>query len=121
MKIRELIEATVGIEKLNNVSTDIDLDMDVNISTDTRTIKQGDFYLPLKGASFDGEKFIDQAVEKGAVGTFCTQDCSANTFFIKVPDTLTAYLQLANYRRKKLNPIVVAINNDKRTCSFCYE
>ena len=109
MKIRELIEATVGNEKLNNVSTDIDLDMDVNISTDTRTIKQGDFYLPLKGASFDGEKFIDQAVEKGAVGTFCTQDCSANTFFIKVPDTLTAYLQLANYRRKKLNPIVVAI------------
>ena len=109
MKIRELIEATVGNEKLNNVSPDIDLDMDVNISTDTRTIKQGDFYLPLKGASFDGEKFIDQAVEKGAVGTFCTQDCSANTFFIKVPDTLTAYLQLANYRRKKLNPIVVAI------------
>ena len=109
MKIRELIEATVGNEKLNNVSPDIDLDMDVNISTDTRTIKQGDFYLPLKGASFDGEKFIDQAIEKGAVGAFCTKDCSANTFLIKVPDTLTAYLQLANYRRKKLNPIVVAI------------
>lgn len=109
MKIRELIEATVGNEKLNNISPDIDLDLDVNISTDTRTIKQGDFYLPLKGASFDGEKFIDQAIEKGAVGAFCTKDCSANTFLIKVSDTLTAYLQLANYRRKKLNPIVVAI------------
>ena len=29
--------------------------------------------------------------------------------FLQVPDTLTAYLQLANYRRKKLNPTVVAI------------
>ena len=24
------------------------------ISTDTRTIEQGDFYIPLKGANFDG-------------------------------------------------------------------
>ena len=36
----------------------IENDIDVEISTDTRTIKEGDFYLPLKGASFDGENFI---------------------------------------------------------------
>ena len=114
MKIRELIEAT-GCTVLGN----IDLDIDVNISTDTRTIKQGDFYLPLKGASFDGEKFIDQALEKGAVGSFYTIDnilprptgegWGEGAVFLQVPNTLTAYLQLANYRRKKLNPIVVAI------------
>ena len=107
MKIRELLEATgVNIE---DVSADTDLDMDVKISTDTRTIKEGDFYLPLKGASFDGEKFIEQALEKGAVGSFCTTEHNINAFLIKVPDTLTAYLQLANYRRNKLNPTVVAI------------
>ena len=27
-------------------------------STDTRTIKQGEIYIPLKGESFDGENFI---------------------------------------------------------------
>ena len=110
MKIRELIEATgvnigVGVNKAEYP----DLDLEVNISTDTRTIKPGDFYLPLKGASFDGEKFIGQAVEKGAIGAFCTKDNNLNAFLLKVPDTLTAYLQLANYRRNKLNPTVVAI------------
>ena len=42
------------------------------ISTDTRTIEQGDFYIPLKGANFDGEKFIQQAVDKGAIGYLTT-------------------------------------------------
>ena len=104
MKIRELIEATQA-----KVTGNIDLEKDVTISTDTRTIKEGDFYLPLKGASFDGEKFIDQALEKGAAGSFCTTEHDVNAFLLKVSDTLTAYLQLANYRRNKFNPIVVAI------------
>ena len=99
MKISELISVT-GAEVL----ADYD-DIDVSISTDTRTIKKGDFYLPLKGESFDGEKFISQALEKGAIGAFCTE----NGGTLKVKDTLTAYLQLANYRRLKLNPTVVAI------------
>ena len=100
MKIKELIEATNA-----KVIKPLDENLDVKISTDTRTIKDGDFYLPLKGASFDGEKFIDQALEKGAVGAFCTKD-GGN---LQVTDTLTAYLELANYRRKKLNFKVVAI------------
>ena len=132
MKISELIKATDA-----KVFGDFDPELDVKISTDTRTIQKGDFYLPLKGASFDGEKFIDQALEKGAVGAFCTsiENHSSPTFplkdkennnlllagegdrrsdeveklFLQVPDTLIAYLQLANYRRNKLNPKVVAI------------
>ena len=100
MKIRELIEAT-GAKVLKQC----DLEQEVRISTDTRTIQAGDFYLPLKGASFDGEKFIEQAVEKGAVGAFCTGDGGT----LQVKDTLEAYLRLANYRRNKLNFTVVAV------------
>ena len=100
MKIKELIKATNA-----KVIKEIDENLEVNISTDTRTIKDGDFYLPLKGVSFDGEKFISQALEKGAVGAFCT----GNDGNLQVENTLTAYLELANYRRKKLNFKVVAI------------
>lgn len=100
MKIREIIEVCDA-----EVLSEIDLDLEVKISTDTRTIQKGDFYLPLKGASFDGEKFIDQALEKGAVGAFCTGDRGT----LKVKDTLEAYLKLANYRRKKLDFKVIAI------------
>ena len=105
MKIRDLLLATDIEKKLEEDK----LELDVRISTDTRTIQKGDFYLPLKGASFDGENFIQQAIEKGAIGYFCTKDNDVKALQIKVPDTLKAYLQLANYRRKKLNSTVVAI------------
>ncbi|HIS37276.1 TPA: UDP-N-acetylmuramoyl-tripeptide--D-alanyl-D-alanine ligase [Candidatus Scatousia excrementigallinarum] len=81
------------------------------ISTDTRTIKQGELYLPLKGASFDGEKFLQNAVEAGACGCFITgDDCPENAqLVLRVSDTLEAYLKLANYARRAHNPKVVAI------------
>ena len=104
MKISELIQVTNA-----NVFGNYDEDLEVQISTDTRTIQKGDLYLPLKGASFDGEKFIDQAFEKGAIGVFCTSKPEIDNLFLQVPDTLIAYLQLANYRRNKLNFKVVAI------------
>ena len=114
MKISELIKATNA-----KIIGDYGKDFEVQISTDTRTIKKGDFYLPLKGVSFDGEKFINQAIEKGAIGAFCTSIKNHPTpplpvqggsqMLLQVPDTLKAYLQLANYRRNKLNFQVVAI------------
>ena len=84
---------------------------DFKISTDTRTIEPGDIYMPLKGANFDGEKFIEEALNKGACGYFTTQD----TFFdsaeiiVKVNDTLTAYMELAGAYRDQINPKVVGI------------
>lgn len=82
-----------------------------NFSTDTRTISKGDVYIALKGANFDGENFIDKAIENGAIGYITTSDkiVKGAKFALKVENTLTAYLQLANYRRKQVNPKVVMI------------
>lgn len=85
------------------------LNGEFEISTDTRTIKKGDLYLPLKGANFDGENFCDKAIEAGAVGCFCTKDDCPAKFSLKVQNTLTSYLEIANFVRKKYNPTVVAI------------
>ena len=84
---------------------------DYKISTDTRTINNGDIYLPLKGANFDGEKFIKDALKKGAIGYFTTNDVIFDSaeIIIQVKDTLKAYLELANGYRTKINPKVVAI------------
>ena len=85
------------------------------ISTDTRTIKTGELYLPLKGENFNGEEFIDKAIDAGAVGYFCTESAKCKgqsakcNLIIEVNDTLTAYLQLARYCRRKINPITIAI------------
>ena len=90
-----------------------DSKIEFGISTDTRTIKNGDIYLPLKGENFDGESFISQAMEKGAAGAFYTKgeynNLTNGGIFIKVNDTLETYLKLANYVRHKYNPTVVAV------------
>jgi len=108
MKFNEKeLEAATGAVVLRK-SGDTDL---FGISTDTRTIKEGDIYLPLRGETFDGEKFIEQALERGAFGYFTTSDKvfeGAKAVF-KVEDTLNAYLMLARFLRNKLNPVTVAI------------
>lgn len=105
--IREVIKATKA-KKLKNSVREAEK---FNISTDTRTIKSGDIYLPLKGASFDGENFIDKAIDAGAIGYFTTKEINNEKakVILQVKDTLKAYLKLAQFRRAKLNPITVAI------------
>ena len=105
MNVKDLIKITNA--QVLNLKDELS---EISISTDTRTIKQGDFYLPLKGASFDGENFIDKAVEKGAIGIFCTKDYyNSDITVLKVKNTLTSYLELANSRRNSINPQIVAI------------
>lgn len=108
MKISELIKASGA-----KILSEPDGDLEVKISTDTRTIGSGDFYLPLKGANFDGEKFIQEALDKGAAGAFCTaapDERKGNGKTLLLADnTLETYLKLANYRRNKLNFTVVAV------------
>lgn len=84
---------------------------DYKISTDTRTIQKGDLYLPLKGANFDGENFIDNALKNGAIGYFTTTGeifDNAELIF-KVENTLQTYLELAKFYKNKINPITVMI------------
>lgn len=106
MKEDEIVKAT-GAKVLKSGGT---LE-DYVFSTDTRSIKAGEIYLPLKGANFDGEKFIADALDKGAAGYFTTGDevFGGAEFVFKVPDTLEAYLKLANFYRKKINPKVIGI------------
>lgn len=87
---------------------EVDFDGEFEISTDTRTIKKGDLYLPLRGANFDGENFCHKALEVGAVGCFYTREKPCERA-VKVEDTLIAYLQIANFVRKKFNPKVVGV------------
>ncbi len=112
MKIKEI--ARVVGANVDGLSRDI-LEREVNsFSTDTRTIKKGDFYIPLKGERFDGEQFIDKAVENGATAYF---GVNIPTSFVvdkdivglKVNDTKEAYLKLANRYRHKINPKVIMI------------
>lgn len=82
------------------------------ISTDTRKLQKGNIYLPLRGENYDGHNFIDKALEAGARGYFTQDKYKVNKsadFVLYVDNSLVAYLKLANYIRKKINPKIVAI------------
>ena len=72
--LEEILEAT-GAHVLRNELKD---DEKFTFSTDTRMIKAGEIYLPLKGENFDGEKFIDKALEAGAAGYFISKQETVN-------------------------------------------
>ena len=94
----ELIRATKAKILKDNTNKDLQL----KISTDTRTIHSGDIYLPLKGKSFDGEEFIQNALEAGAKAYFTTRDQIFDNaeLILKVEDTLSAYLNIAKFYRR---------------------
>jgi UDP-N-acetylmuramoyl-tripeptide--D-alanyl-D-alanine ligase len=39
-----------------------------SVSTDTRSLKQGDLFVAIEGERFDGHRFVDQALGRGAAG-----------------------------------------------------
>ena len=103
----ELIEITGA----NILKDEVSPESALAISTDTRTITQNDIYLPLKGASFDGENFIDKALEAGSKAYFTTKDTIYNNaqLVLKTENTLDAYLKLAQYYKQKINPVTIGI------------
>jgi UDP-N-acetylmuramoyl-tripeptide--D-alanyl-D-alanine ligase len=83
------------------------------VSTDSRTLQPGDLFVPLRGENFDGHKFIDQAVERGALGAMVEESWKGatpkNFALIRVADTLVGYQTLAFNYRKSLPLKVIAI------------
>lgn len=85
-----------------------------NIEFDSRLIKPGDIFLPLKGVR-DGHDFIPTAFENGAVVTFSEQDVAFP--HILVENTEQAFQDLARYYLAKTAVDVIAItgSNGKTT------
>ena len=86
-------------------------------SKDTRTIKEGDIYIGIKGENFDGNLFWKQALDNGAMGLivqnieYSEQDIDKyqDKVIIEVEDTLQALYKLASYKRDIHNVPVVAV------------
>ncbi|MBQ3312090.1 UDP-N-acetylmuramoyl-tripeptide--D-alanyl-D-alanine ligase [bacterium] len=104
--VAELIFATNAKVLKNNTQNSA-----FSISTDTRTITPDDIYIGLKGQNFDGEDFIQKAVDSGAKAYFTTKDfvLDNSQLVLKVENPLIAYLQLAKLYLNKVSPKVVAL------------
>lgn len=90
------------------------------VSKDTRTIQEGNLYVPLIGESFDGHQFVEDAVSKGAAASLWQndhEDRPVGVPLILVDDTLQALQQLAKAYRSQLSVRIVGItgSNGKTT------
>ncbi|MEO0202607.1 MAG: UDP-N-acetylmuramoyl-tripeptide--D-alanyl-D-alanine ligase [candidate division WOR-3 bacterium] len=69
-------------------------------STDSRTIREGELFIALRGENFNGEDFVEDALNKGAVGAIVSLNFKKNlNQIIKVEDTLLSLLKLAKFYR----------------------
>jgi UDP-N-acetylmuramoyl-tripeptide--D-alanyl-D-alanine ligase len=88
------------------------------VSSDTRKIQQDNLYIALKGDNFNGNKFAQQAIEKGAKYAIVDeQEYANNTTIFAVNDGLAFLQELANYHREKFTIPVLGItgSNGKTT------
>ncbi|WP_431309017.1 UDP-N-acetylmuramoyl-tripeptide--D-alanyl-D-alanine ligase [Halalkalibacter lacteus] len=90
------------------------------VSTDTRTIQEGNLYIPIVGENFNGHDFVRAAVENGASGVLWQKNQPnppADIPLIYVEDTLFALQDLAKNYLASIPVKVVGItgSNGKTT------
>ncbi|MCL5037653.1 MAG: UDP-N-acetylmuramoyl-tripeptide--D-alanyl-D-alanine ligase [Chloroflexi bacterium] len=116
--LEEVLRATGGRMGSNHIPGDTPLP---RISTDTRTIRPGDLFIPLSGENFNGHNFMEEAFKKGAAYAITSElfpDKDFSPRLITVDDTLKALQNLAKYRRNSfpdLQVIGVTGSNGKST------
>ena len=89
------------------------------VSTDSRTIKENSIFFALKGDNFDGNKFAQDALDKGALYSVIDDNTikSKSDKFILVDDCLKVLQDLAKTHRRNLDIPVIGLtgSNGKTT------
>ena len=88
------------------------------ISIDSRSIKQNDLFIAIKGQNYDGHDFLEDVLKKGASGVIVSCESSAlkyNGLFVK--NTHVALINIAKFSRNRFKGIIIGItgSNGKTT------
>lgn len=82
------------------------------VSIDTRTIEQGDLFIPFRGEQVNGHRFVQKAIEQGAAASLWLKDepnPPANVPLIFVDDAEVALQQMARAYRAEHNATFIGI------------
>jgi UDP-N-acetylmuramoyl-tripeptide--D-alanyl-D-alanine ligase len=95
------------------------------VSIDSRTIREGELFVAIKGDRFDGHDFVPEVIQRGAWGALVERTALADRFavlgglknILSVEDTLTALQEMAYHHRRQFTIPVVGItgSNGKTT------
>ena len=100
------IEQLYNLFKINN-----------SVSTDTRAIKKGSIFFALKGANFNGNKFAEDALKKGASYAVIDEEkYKSDDKIILVENVLETLQNLATFHRNYLRlPIISLTGSNGKT------
>ena len=76
-------------------------------SVDSRTIVSGDLFFALRGPHHDGNAYVDQAFEKGAVAAVADRPAKGPVLIVR--DTLTAMHDIARWARHQWGGEVIGV------------
>lgn len=98
--VKNILEATGGKLLCGDENTPV---MDVCINS--REIKEGDLFIPIKGENVDAHKFIESALVKGAATLTSEHNdvVVADKPYIYVKDTVSALQQIGLYIRNRFD------------------
>jgi UDP-N-acetylmuramoyl-tripeptide--D-alanyl-D-alanine ligase len=65
----------------------------IKVCLDSRQVKKGEYFVPVVGDTFDGHKFIEEALKNGAAGVIEEKDL----------------YEIASEKLKKINPVVIGV------------
>lgn len=97
------------------------------VNKDSRTVGAGELFWALRGESFDGNLYAEEAIERGAIGAVVDADSKIGKRAVENPeqypeifpvdDTLKALQDMGRYHRSKYNIPVIALTgtNGKTT------
>ena len=112
LTVKKILETTGGVLLSGNTNF-----VCKNFSKDTRTIKQGDTYIGIKGENFDGNTLWKKAIENGAKCVILSGIAISkeelenykNINIIMVDDSLNALAKIATIKRSLYNIPVIGI------------
>lgn len=80
------------------------------VGTDTRNIIKDSMFIALKGANFDGNEYVQEALKKGAKYAITSnQNFADETSIFYVEDTLIFLQDLARYHRRQFTIPIIGI------------
>lgn len=108
LKGKEILEACGGTRAQGDLETAV-----TGFCIDSRKVRPGDFFIPLKGEDADGHRYVTDAIEGGAAGSFYARQALPSlppeSLIIGVADPLIALQQTAAFYRRKFKLPVIGV------------